>query len=313
MKNASKLALLTAVLAAALALSACGSGDDGDTISGSFELTEEAPEEFDDLSGEADLTRADGETTVKVNLSGLEPEAEFVSHLHFGGCAAPEVGGAHFKFDLEGSDEPPNEIHMTFESDADGNGEAEATADQEVPDGDAGSVVVHLASATATTAGEGEGHDHGGGHGHPDKIACAELEGTSPKAAEAVEDGDAMEAGDSMEHEHGDSMEHGDGAMDGDSMKKEEAGGAGAGATIVIAEGEPVGGVEELEYKAGEQIEFTVESDVAEEIHVHGYDLSKDVAAGGSVSFSFPAEIEGIFEVEMEVEGIQIAELRVNP
>jgi hypothetical protein len=83
--------------------------------------------------------------------------------------------------------------------------------------------------------------------------------------------------------------------------------------TIVVKNGEPVGGVQELEYSAGDQIHFEVRSDVADEIHVHGYDLMKDVTAGGSVSFSFPAEIEGIFEVELEGRKEQIAELRVNP
>lgn len=87
----------------------------------------------------------------------------------------------------------------------------------------------------------------------------------------------------------------------------------GTTATIVIRNGEPVGGVQELEYSAGEQVRFDVRSDVADEIHVHGYDLMKDVPAGGSVSFSFPAEIEGIFEVELEGRKEQIAELRVNP
>lgn len=82
---------------------------------------------------------------------------------------------------------------------------------------------------------------------------------------------------------------------------------------IVVRNGEPVGGVQELEYSAGEQVRFTVRSDVADEIHVHGYDLMKDVPAGGSVSFSFPAELEGIFEVELEGLKEQIAELRVNP
>jgi hypothetical protein len=86
-----------------------------------------------------------------------------------------------------------------------------------------------------------------------------------------------------------------------------------SGPTIVIRNGEPVGGVQELEYSAGDEVEFSVRSDVADEIHVHGYDLSKDVKAGGSVSFSFPAEIEGIFEVELHEGEAQIAELRVNP
>lgn len=83
--------------------------------------------------------------------------------------------------------------------------------------------------------------------------------------------------------------------------------------TIVVKNGEPVGGVQELEYNAGDQVSFKVESDVADEIHVHGYDLMKDVSAGGTVAFSFPAEIEGIFEVELEGRKEQIAELRVNP
>jgi hypothetical protein len=83
--------------------------------------------------------------------------------------------------------------------------------------------------------------------------------------------------------------------------------------TIVIRNGEPVGGVQELEYSAGDTVRFTVRSDVADEVHVHGYDLMKDVPAGGSVSFSFAAEIEGIFEVELEEQQEQIAELRINP
>jgi hypothetical protein len=83
--------------------------------------------------------------------------------------------------------------------------------------------------------------------------------------------------------------------------------------TIVIRNGEPVGGIKELEYDAGDQIRFEVSSDVADEVHVHGYDLMQDVAAGGTVSFDFPAEIEGIFEAELEGRREQIAEIRVNP
>lgn len=97
------------------------------------------------------------------------------------------------------------------------------------------------------------------------------------------------------------------------AAKGGDGGGVPAMTTIVIRGGEPVGGVQELEYGAGEQVRFDVRSDVADEIHVHGYDVMRDVPAGGSVSFSFPAEIEGIFEIELEERGEQIAELRVNP
>ncbi len=83
--------------------------------------------------------------------------------------------------------------------------------------------------------------------------------------------------------------------------------------TIVVRNGEPVGGIKELEYNAGDEIHFKVKSDVADEVHVHGYDLMKDVTAGGTVSFDFPAEIEGIFEAELEGRKEQIAEITVNP
>jgi hypothetical protein len=83
--------------------------------------------------------------------------------------------------------------------------------------------------------------------------------------------------------------------------------------TIGVEGGQPVGGVRELEASKGERVRFTVESDMTEEVHVHGYDLSKEVAAGGSVSFDFRATLEGVFEVELESSHTQIAELRVQP
>lgn len=83
--------------------------------------------------------------------------------------------------------------------------------------------------------------------------------------------------------------------------------------TIVIKNGKPVGGIAELTFNEGEQIRFKVDSDISEEIHVHGYDIMKEVEAGGSVSFNFPASIEGVFEAELEGRGVQIAELTVNP
>jgi len=84
-------------------------------------------------------------------------------------------------------------------------------------------------------------------------------------------------------------------------------------ATIVVKNGKPVGGIAQLTYNEGERVRFKVESDVSDEIHMHGYDIMKDVKAGGSVSFDFPATIEGVFEAELEGRKEQILELRVNP
>ncbi len=83
--------------------------------------------------------------------------------------------------------------------------------------------------------------------------------------------------------------------------------------TIVVREGQPVGGVQELAVEKGGRIRFIVESDVADEVHLHGYDIAKDVEAGGDVRFDVPASIEGVFEVELEARVVPIAEVTVNP
>jgi hypothetical protein len=83
--------------------------------------------------------------------------------------------------------------------------------------------------------------------------------------------------------------------------------------TIAIKHGKPVGGIAKLTYNEGERVRFKVDSDVSDEVHMHGYDIMKDVKAGGSVSFDFPATIEGVFEAELEGRKEQILELTVNP
>jgi hypothetical protein len=87
----------------------------------------------------------------------------------------------------------------------------------------------------------------------------------------------------------------------------------GGGTTVRVVNAKPEGGVKKLEFKKGDQVRFTVVSDTADEIHVHGYDLMKDVEKGGSVSFSFKGSIDGRFVVELEGHKQQIAELDVTP
>ena len=84
-------------------------------------------------------------------------------------------------------------------------------------------------------------------------------------------------------------------------------------ATVRVVDAKPQGGVQKLSFNKGDQIRFRVVSDTADEIHVHGYDLMKDVAKGGSVTFSFKGSIDGRFVVELEDHGEQIAELDVQP
>lgn len=83
--------------------------------------------------------------------------------------------------------------------------------------------------------------------------------------------------------------------------------------TIQVKDEKPVGGIRKIDVKKGDPVQFTVDSDSAQEIHVHGYDFHKDVPANGKVSFNFPAKIDGSFVIEIEEPGVQIAALNVSP
>ncbi len=96
-----------------------------------------------------------------------------------------------------------------------------------------------------------------------------------------------------------------------------EANGQPAGPPVItVRNGKPVGGVQDLSFNKGDQVRFEVRLDQpAEEVHVHGYDI-EEPAATSPVRFSFPADIDGVFEIELHTEGggeFEIAELTVNP
>ena len=74
----------------------------------------------------------------------------------------------------------------------------------------------------------------------------------------------------------------------------------------------PQGGIVRQTVDKGDRVVLVVKSDVADEIHLHGYDLSRDVTAGGTARLPFTATLPGRFEVELESRGVQIADLTVN-
>jgi heme/copper-type cytochrome/quinol oxidase subunit 2 len=65
--------------------------------------------------------------------------------------------------------------------------------------------------------------------------------------------------------------------------------------------------------KQGRQVQLVVESELADEVHVHGYDLMGDVAPGRPVTIAFKATAPGRFEIELEQRSLEIAELEVRP
>ena len=82
---------------------------------------------------------------------------------------------------------------------------------------------------------------------------------------------------------------------------------------VVVVDGAPRGGIVRATVNKDDQVVLVVTSDVADEIHLHGYDKAKDVAAGGTIRIPFKATIPGRFEAELESRGVQIAEISVEP
>jgi nitrous oxide reductase len=82
---------------------------------------------------------------------------------------------------------------------------------------------------------------------------------------------------------------------------------------VVVVDGVPEGGIVRETVGKGDRVQLVVRSDVADEVHLHGYDLSRAVAPGQPARIAFVADVPGRFEVELEESGVQIADLTVRP
>src|SRR5262245_21794827 len=88
------------------------------------------------------------------------------------------------------------------------------------------------------------------------------------------------------------------------------------GPTIVrirVRDGAPVGGIVRETVDQDDRVVLVVTADVSDEVHVHGYNLMRDVAPGSPARIAFRATLPGVAEVELEDRGLQIAELTVRP
>ena len=83
--------------------------------------------------------------------------------------------------------------------------------------------------------------------------------------------------------------------------------------TIVVENGAPRGGIVRETVDKGDRVVLVVRSDVTDHVHLHGYDIMRDVAPGSPARLRFRATIPGRFEVELEDRGVQIADITVRP
>jgi hypothetical protein len=75
---------------------------------------------------------------------------------------------------------------------------------------------------------------------------------------------------------------------------------AGTVLSVTVRGGSVVEGASRQRATVNQPVTIRVTSDVAEEVHVHGYDKRVDVTPGRPAEVTFVANIPGVFEVEFE-------------
>jgi hypothetical protein len=68
---------------------------------------------------------------------------------------------------------------------------------------------------------------------------------------------------------------------------------------LSVIGGDVSGDTGRVEIPLGAQVRLTVTSDTADELHVHGFDLVRDLPPGQAVQLEFVADQPGVFEVEL--------------
>jgi len=87
---------------------------------------------------------------------------------------------------------------------------------------------------------------------------------------------------------------------------------AGQRIEVQVSGGEVSGDTGRVPVAAGEHVTLVLTSDVADEVHVHGYDLEADLSPGQPTEIAFDATIPGVFEVELHEAGTQLLSLQVG-
>ena len=81
---------------------------------------------------------------------------------------------------------------------------------------------------------------------------------------------------------------------------------------IGFAGGAVTGGVVRYAVPADSTVELVVSSDVADEVHLHGYDRTSYVTAGATTGLRFVADLPGVFAVELEQRAAPLGEIQVS-
>ena len=83
--------------------------------------------------------------------------------------------------------------------------------------------------------------------------------------------------------------------------------------TVRVVGGRPQGGIQRPTVDQGDRVVLVVRTDSGEAVHLHGYNIEKDVVPGKPVRLPFTANIAGRFEVELHPTDTLLAVIEVKP
>jgi hypothetical protein len=87
---------------------------------------------------------------------------------------------------------------------------------------------------------------------------------------------------------------------------------AGQRIEVQVSGGQASGDTGRVPVPLGTAVTLVVTSDAADEMHVHGYDLTADLAPGQPAELAFDATTPGVFEVELHDAGTVLLTLQVQ-
>lgn len=81
---------------------------------------------------------------------------------------------------------------------------------------------------------------------------------------------------------------------------------------VSIAKGRISGATGRVQVARGSSVSLVVTSDVADEVHLHGYDIEKELVPGRPTTLQFIASLTGVFEVELHKANVVLVHLQVG-
>jgi hypothetical protein len=87
---------------------------------------------------------------------------------------------------------------------------------------------------------------------------------------------------------------------------------AGTEIVVEVTNGKVSPPTHRVKVAKGTAIRLLVMSDEADEVHVHGYEIEKELPAGERVTLDFTADQTGLFDIELHESDLQLAQLEVR-